>query len=174
MTNTLDKAANVILILTCLVVLGFTAYRWGPSQKVPTYAVGEVFDPPIVALLPQPRGPVVLLALSSRCQVCSLSMPSFRQLELTRRTNGLSLPLVVLAREDPQTVRSFLLANNLNTDAIVDVRAVKSKLEQCPVPHTLVPNAGGVVVGSWVGLLTDNRLEEVIRALSGALKRPGG
>ena len=63
------------------------------------------------------------------------------------------------------------MARHLETTAgvaliVTDLRAIRSKLSEFPVPYTLLVDATGEVVNRWPGVLTGTWAQEVIESVA--------
>jgi hypothetical protein len=174
MSPKLDKISNVAMLVTCVITVTILGYRLWPraNNRMPVFVAGERLQPALRTMAAPRGGPLVLIKLRSSCEFCSLSMPCFRELQRTRTRNQLQIRIVVAADEDSSSVTAYLKQNELQADAVIDLRGLKTKLAECPVPCTLVVDATGAVVDSWLGLITQARLEQVLHAIAGATRVP--
>jgi peroxiredoxin len=167
MARYLERTADVALIVTCILAVSWFGYRTLGSRRAPQYAQGEHLEETLRKALAQPKGPALVVKLSSHCDYCLLSVPYFKQFLERRKAGALAAPILMVSQDDPQQLQVFLKRHELAPDSVTDLRAVRSKLSEFPVPYTLLVDARGEVVRSWPGVLTETRAQEVIDSVAG-------
>jgi hypothetical protein len=118
MQITLDRVANLLLIVTCVVVLGLVAssrYGSGSSAKalpeLPFKVGDQMSDVPGVAFGDSPV--TLVLYVKSTCMYCTDSMPFYRRLAgLDLKRKGV-LRIVFASSEPSDTVTNYLQHNGL-------------------------------------------------------------
>jgi len=92
-------------------------------------------------------------------------MPYLRELEKTRSSANLRVRIIVAVQEDLEVIRKYLRFNEMNADAVVDLRSVSCKLQLCAVPYVLLVDESGRVMGNWQGMITFPALNSMINAV---------
>jgi hypothetical protein len=169
----LDKVSDVLIIVTCLITIGFFLYRQFGPNSIERYANGESIDLILKGLLPSQEQAQLVVKLSSKCEYCALSIPYLRTLEKLLVDKKIGIPIILATQEEPELIKRYIDRNELRFDAIVDLRANHSKLANCPVPYVLLLDKRGTVVGNWLGLLTEDRFNDVAEAVVMASKANG-
>jgi len=174
----LDSIANVVVIGTCLLVCSLLVMRAAQArneQRVGLSALAPVF--PVGFKPAQPAGIeyaasdfTVLVGLSSRCKYCAESMPMLRTLaHEAGAQKKMRVRLVALALEPLTSLTSYLQRNGLAEFLPNEIR-VGSDL--APVaqrtPSIVLVDRSGSVVATWPGLVTEERLNDVLEHLTQA------
>lgn len=171
MAHRIERLADLVLIITCAVALGFLGYRILHRGGPATYAVGDHLEDTLQRVLPASQEALILIKLSSQCEYCSLSMIAFRELAQARRTGALAARIVVAGQEDPAGLAAFMADNQFIADRVVDIRSVNARLTGLPFPHTILLSANGAVLESWPGLFTQTRARQLVALSRGIAAR---
>lgn len=168
----LDPAANLAIILTCLVVCAVLVIRTTREkefERVGLTALAPVFPSGCTIAAPDDviysaREFTVLVGLSSTCRYCQESMPFLRELDAEAwQRLGPRVRIVALGAEPVETLRTYLDNSGLSH---FEARSVASDTPLSAVarrtPSIVVVDRHGSVVDTWPGLLTDQRLNEVL------------
>jgi len=164
----LDRAANVAIVVTCLVFCVYvgkslvarsagantsaelpTVYR--PGDKIAN-APGLRFDDNKLTLV---------LVTASTCHYCTESMAFYAKLLNAARTKGVRVANVSL--EDPEQNRQYFLSHGIaiDTPTVMGNTALRVR----GTPTLLLIRVGGTVVGAWVGKLGEPIEREVLQAI---------
>ena len=172
--NRLEFVANILTIGTCLIVCALVVgrmYRQATARLpdvFPTHSVLKSTDE-----IRFGEGAVtVLIGLQSTCRYCAESMPAFRQLDAyVRSRKDKAVVIKAIGAEPVDTLGQYLETNGL---AIYTPVSVDRRSALAPVairtPSVVLVDHTGAVLASWQGLLTMDRLEEVIDRIKGVLR----
>ena len=163
---TLDKVANIVLVVTCLIVggqAGFKMYRnVVPVRPAPVYRLGEIIkDTPDLGL--RKARLTLLMITASTCHFCSASMPFYRRLREVAQRAGTRM--VAVTPEDPDTNRTYLDQNGVSVETVVSL--TKNSIRVRLTPTLILLKSDGVVVNSWQGQLASNLEHDVLSAIGG-------
>lgn len=164
MRITLERVTNVVVIASCLFVVGSIVYRRGNSAKLPTpYAAGSrIQDAPALGFKNAER--TLILVTSSSCHFCVASLPFYRRLAAAARQGGTRI--VAVTPELPPVNRAFLESNNVPIDASLSIP--QSGIVVLQTPLLILVRRDGSVISSWVGELGIEKEEQVLRMAAGA------
>lgn len=171
-----DFATNVIVVVTCLLICALAAHRWierGDAQRVGISAMPPVYPPGFQ--LSESSGiefgrPTVLVGLSSQCGFCAQSIPQLRRLnkEWSRLSRGHG-HLVAVGAEASSVLATYLKDNGLSA---FEVHSVTRTSELAAVatrtPSVVLLDSTGAVLASWPGLITADRMAEVLQRVEAA------
>lgn len=164
----LESVANLAVIGTCVVLVGLTMYRRvvpdATGVAIRGYQPGDALEASLTSLLGQAGMATVLIKLSADCEYCSISMSQYQELARARDEHALPARIVVASSDASDVVRAYLM-ERLDVDGLIDLRAIQTRLSDCPVPYTLVVDASGTIVGGWSGMVTHGRLERIVDAV---------
>jgi peroxiredoxin len=164
MRITLDNVTNIVLIVSCFVVVGYTLYnRDNAGKSAPAYIAGSLIqDPCSLGLKTAKR--TLILATSSSCRFCVASLPFYRKLVPAAKSHGVRI--VAVTPELPATNRAFLEDNQVSVDAALSVR--QSRLSLGMTPLLILVRKDGTVVGSWEGKLSGRMEKQVLKIVEGS------
>lgn len=172
--DSLDVTANVAVIGTCvalcvLLVVPAIANR---INKVTVRDTPEVF--PVGTTLTSVDGFsfgaadfTVLIGLSTTCRYCEESLPALRRLEDVARSRGDDeLRVLAMSIQPTELVQSYLRKNGLSMFQAVTIAGGSSFVPVVrQTPTVVLADREGSVRGSWVGLISIDRLEQILTLL---------
>jgi hypothetical protein len=163
MRITLERVTNVVVILSCLFVVGSLAYRRGefPSGPRVFAAGGRIQDAPGLGLKSAQR--TLILATSSSCRHCVVSLPFYQKLAAAAKRGGTRL--VAVTPEPPSVNRAFLESNSVPVDA--DLSIPQSGIAVQNTPLLILVRKDGTIIDSWVGELSTLTEWRVLRLAAG-------
>ena len=157
----LDKIANVVLILTCVVfsvylAVGLRSQFTNKSLHI-DYVVGDQMEElEAIDFGASPR--TLLIALRSSCNVCADSMPFYR--ELVRHRNPELTRIVALTFDSLQDGMSFLSKHGVQVDHVVSVGQKELRISR--VPTILLVDSAGKIIKTSVGKPSREHDEELL------------
>jgi peroxiredoxin len=158
---TLERAANIALMLTCVAVAGQLGYinyaRSTASTLAAPYRAGErIVDTPDLSLRTQRT--TLLLMTASTCHFCAESMPFYRR--LTAAAGKAGVRVVAVSRESPARNRAYLAENGVLPAAVGSMESNHLRGEATPV--LVLVGKDGIVAKTWAGKLGSNSEQEVL------------
>lgn len=174
MGNRLEAAANVAVIVSAVVVAFVATTRfWARPPQHPDllsllYPKGAA-APIAEGLDYSTANRTYVVVLSSSCEVCTASMPFYRQLAADVESSSGTSRFVVLVTEPTETARSYLTRHNLRVSILLHVQpeAVRST----PTPLLLLVDARGTIVQGWLGKLAAEAEKQVLSGVTQTLTR---
>ncbi len=142
---TFDRILNVVLVAA--VLYGVVILR--PKAPAPpvVYAAGET-APAIPGISYGEAKRTAVLFVRSTCHYCTDSMPFYQSLKAK------GARLVAISAESKDLLDPYLASYGLPIESATVGHAAWSKLSGTPT--VIVVDRSGQVVGSWLGLLSDN------------------
>jgi thiol-disulfide isomerase/thioredoxin len=106
----------------------------------------------------------LIIAMNTRCGYCQASIPIYKQLAGLQNTGAASVRVVAAFQNDEDEVKEFLRQNHLNmeTSSSVDF----GQLRVTGTPTLILVNAKGEVRDFWIGKLSQDQEQQVIRGLT--------
>ncbi len=162
----LEVVTNVVVIGTCLILCTIVAMRALDAPSEPSLAaapVGSTLTPSADVSFGGSEF-TVLLGFSTTCRFCRDSLPALKRLheQLNLAPNG-RLRVMALTVEPVHLLSDYLNQNELPKFQSFTVR---SQSELVPIirqtPTVVLVDRTGRVVGSWVGLITEERVNEIL------------
>jgi thioredoxin-related protein len=156
----LELAANIAVVLTCVVTLVRTVADKTPKAPPQSYKSGEkIADSPSLDFRDAKR--TLVLFESSTCHFCNESLGFYSRLASLAHKNGTRI--VALTFEDTGVNKSFLATHGVEPDAVLALK--DTKLKVFATPTLILVKNDGTVVASWVGKLPAQKESEVIAKL---------
>lgn len=151
----LDTIVNVLLALTCLVVLGKYVVEWRDSGRTTRNAIAKAL--PVGTQIVGLEGVAwkdrnIVLFARSTCHYCTESMPFYRELTDQAQTAGVAF---IAASEEPQDVmKGYLSSHGVKPDKVVSAPlGVLASIGVHATPTLAIVDSHGTVIESWVGVL---------------------
>jgi hypothetical protein len=170
MMLSLDRVTNIATLVTCLAigVVVFQSHAGQGQQGAPvTYSPGER-----VAGLQEinfaSAEHTLMLVVRRDCEYCEESVPFYRSIvsEVTKRSPGIAVQLVVVTSDDRETAMDFLRTNQIAISTVMPISGVKMRALKVPgTPTLILTDRAGVVEQVWIGKLTAAGEREVLRKL---------
>lgn len=167
MKITLDRAANLATLLLCAATVAALARQ--PSETAAgihdpsSLRPGEV-STELKELLPREAERSVVVALAPSCELCTESLPFYRELarELENRGNGVPLVAALDSPESLALEQDRLGEQDVGFDHLVvaDFR----RLRLVGTPTVLLVGPEGEVLDLWLGRLDEKTQREVLKA----------
>jgi len=164
-TSRLERGAYIALIAVCCVAAyALIAQRFGPpgQRSVPQVRTGDQLD---LAGQNWSSAPMTLvLAVNSRCHFCEDSLALYRKLCALRGSSQQRRYKVVAVSEEPsQSLAGFLRNRGVDVDLVLSVPM--SRLHIRGTPTVLIADSAGVARSVFVGKLSEDREEALVRAV---------
>ncbi|HWI16489.1 MAG TPA: hypothetical protein VNT81_01990 [Vicinamibacterales bacterium] len=158
----LDDITNLILCVTCVVVVALLGYRTLTERDTtarlpPTYANGDVM-PAINGVDYSVSDKTLLVMVSSTCRYCTESMPFYSQLAKISQTGRFQI--VMAGYESVESLKSYASAHGVVIDRIVSVPA---EVRIGATPTLLLIDRSGRVASSWLGALRGREKDVIAR-----------
>lgn len=110
----------------------------------------------------------LVLALKKGCSYCENSLPFYRKLTQLKKENKIPTNIISIFPESDDVAKEVLTSKNLAVDAFGDAKLSLFKISGTPT--LVLVDKHGYVKNSWVGQLTKDKEDEVVRILSGNSK----
>lgn len=169
-----DRAANVVFIVACLVIVGAGVNRlWRVEMSVEAreeFLAGGTLAPFPLA---DDDGATRLLCvvISSNCHYCSDSLPFYRRLAAVGGHSSNSPRLVFVTIEPRETTEAYLRRGNIAAPSVLTL----ARLPQIPgIPSLVLLDRHRRVERSWVGRLSRRQEAEVEALMASDSTVPGG
>lgn len=170
-----EKAKSYLEVITSIAVLIVSAVvlatfalnyyraRWPPTQLQAGLQKGVAL-PPLQALNYSDSPQTLLVALNTRCEYCTASVPFYNQLAELQRNNNKGIKIVALFPNPADEVSQYVAQKKLELIAIAapDVGG----LGLYGTPTMILVDNQGRVIDFWIGKLSPNVEQEVIGRLS--------
>jgi hypothetical protein len=158
-----SRAADALLIATCLALIGVLWLRYRPNEVVGaaevTSGVGVAFGDTSIERSAKTR---ILVYAQSSCRFCTASIPFYRTLEDASRRSG-RFELVFVTTDQEHLFRAYAVSNGIRNPT-VRTRAAFEGIRGTPT--LIVVDGQRSVLGIWVGRLSALRESRVL-ALTG-------
>lgn len=158
----LERVANLVLIVTCLAVAGQVTWRYAarPSPPRAVKAGDYITDTSALGLRQHRR--TLILFTASTCHFCKESIPFYQRLGASAQ--AARVRLIAASAEPIAKNEEFLRASSVRVDSVVS--SYQNRLPSQPTPTLLLVAGDGRVMRSWLGRLTGDQEGAVLRALS--------
>jgi thioredoxin-related protein len=163
----LEIATNIAVLSVAIVVLGTFVWKYfTPKSQIQLQAglqKGTTFAQlPGVDYSNAPK--TLLIALSSKCDHCSESLPFYKQVTDKQSENINASHIVAIFPDTQSEVEQFTRQKDLNLDTVagVDFQA----LNLIATPTVLLVDNSGKIIDFWIGKLSKDAEQEIIRAIS--------
>jgi thioredoxin-related protein len=164
----LDTAANIAIILVCIIAAGILIRNnfFGPKPPTPLSEAkkGETLAA-LRDVMPAGTERALFVVVSPTCHFCNESMPFYKQLVDERNQKGSAVKVIAAVPADaakPEEEKHFTTAG-IQPDALVTVDFAKIKVPGTPT--LLLVDNQGKVLDVWVGKLDEPRQREVLARL---------
>ena len=150
---TLDAAVNVLLALTCVVVLAKYGYEWWlathlrPSTAMHAFRPGERI-PGLSGTTRNDRNLVIFA--SSACHFCTDSMPFYQG--LSKQAHDAGLRLIAVGTEPRDVLANYFRSHSVTPDDVLS--ASPETTHVVATPTIAIVDKAGIVLHSWVGRLS--------------------
>jgi len=168
----LDKAANIALIIACLLLIGTLARNYYLS-RLPDPNIelgvkkGEPVNLPESAAADRQSAPATLvLALSTHCGFCQASVPFYQKLAVFKNSAPERVRLATVMTEPKEEIEDYLKKQGIAADAVFSMPI--SQIGVKGTPTLLLLDGQNKLIESWVGQLNSQQESEVIGLLQKA------
>jgi thiol-disulfide isomerase/thioredoxin len=165
----LDKAANISLIIACLLFIGVLARNYYLSRKPdPSVELGiekgeQVELPGVASADRQSAAATLVLALSTNCDFCQASSPFYQKLATFKNSSPARVRLATVMSEPQEEIEAYLKKHGIAVDAVFSMPVTQIGVKGTPT--LLLLDGQNKLIESWVGQLNDQEESEVIAAL---------
>lgn len=165
----LDKAANIALIIACLLFIGTLARNYYLSRTPdPNTELGiekgELVKLPEDASADRQSAPATMvLALSTHCDFCNASVPFYQKLAAFKNSSPARLRLATVMSEPKEEIEVYLKQQGIAADAVFSMPM--SQIGVKGTPTLLLLDGQNKLIESWVGQLNSQGESEVIMHL---------
>lgn len=174
--NRLGYAANVTIILACLLFIGILARNYlsrRPDPRILTEIPkrAEVELPVATPSHRQAPVPTLVLALSKHSRFCQESMGFYQKLTAFKNSSPQGLRLAAILPESKKEAESYLKEHGIGVDAVLSLPLSQMGVNE--IPALLLLDGQHKLEESWIGKLSDAQEAQVIdrlkRACTGCL-----
>ncbi len=163
----LEIATNIAVLLVAVVVLGTFAWKYFTPKPQIQLQVGLQKGTTFAQLpgIDYSKAPkTLLIALSSKCDHCSESLPFYKQITFEQRKNINASHIVAIFPESQSEVEQFAGQEELNLDTVAGVDFYALNL--VATPTVILIDNSGKIIDFWIGKLSKNVEQEIIKAIS--------
>jgi len=168
----LDKAANIALILACLLLIGALARNYylsrlpDPGIKLGIEKGEPVKLPADASADTQTAQATLVLALSTHCGFCQDSVPFYQKLAAFKNSSPARVRLATVMSEPKEEIEVYLKKQGIAADAVFSMPV--SQIGVMGTPTLLLLDGQNKLIESWVGKLNSQEESEVIAHLQKA------
>jgi hypothetical protein len=163
----LEVATNAAVLLVALVVLGNFAWVHLAKQPMPR-AEGGLRKGDAFSLLPSvdygENSRTLIIAMSSKCERCSESLPFFRQLLEANKASSDLTRIVAIFPETAEEVSRYISEQQLTMNSIPGINYKALNLPGTPTEVLL--DKEGKVLNFWIGKPSKNAEQEILEAVT--------
>ncbi len=165
----LEKTANVVIILTCVLVAGNVVRNYYLSRNLQLRMTQGIPKGTVVKLteaIPgnrQPAVPSLVLVLSKNCRYCQESVGFYKKLSAFKNSSLQELRLVAVLPHSKEEAESYLKEQGIVVDEVVSMPL--SQLGAKATPTLLLLNPQNQLEESWVGKLSESQESQLIARL---------
>lgn len=169
MADRMDRVANLAVIVMCATVTGVAAWnvltsRPASAPRPMPYLEGERVEFTEAQFGSSDR--TLLLVLSSTCPICTSSLPFYRNVINTVDRSKASVRIVTVVLDPLEEGTKYLSDNGITPHAVIRMPAAAWRRIR-HTPTVLLIDRKGLLVDSWVGLLSPEQEKEVLEKLVG-------
>jgi thioredoxin-related protein len=164
----LEIATNIAVLLVATVVLLTFAWNYFRTRQITTQLQQGLQKQAILA--PQlginygNSTRTLLIAMNTKCDYCSESVPFYNQLAELQRNRGEAFRTVAIFPNSSEEVRRYVEQKKLDVPTIA--AADFQRLNLAGTPTMILVDSQGKVLDFWVGKLSANGEKEVIEKIS--------
>jgi thiol-disulfide isomerase/thioredoxin len=168
----LDKAANIALIVACLLLIGTLARNYYLSRLPdPSISLGiekgeQVKLSGDASADTQTAQTTLVLALSTHCGFCQESAPFYQKLAVFKNSSPARVRLATVMSEPKEEIEAYLKKQGIAADAVFSMPV--SQIGVKGTPTLLLLDGQNKLIESWVGQLNSQEESEVIAHLQKA------
>jgi len=168
----LDKAANIALIVACLLLIGTLARNYYLSRLPdPGVSLGiekgeQVKLSGDASADTQTAQATLVLALSTHCGFCQESVPFYQKLAAFKNSSPARVRLATVMTEPKEEIEDYLKKQGIAADAVFSMPV--SQIGVKGTPTLLLLDGQNKLIESWVGKLNSQEESEVIAQLQKA------
>lgn len=161
-SNPLEVAANILTIVVALVFLGLIAERYVFRGKAEPKSpiIGDTVK--VDGFDPSRHPKNVLLILRKGCRFCEESVGFYK--DLIARSSLNNVQVLVVFPENTPDLKNYLTGLGLTEISILF--AELSSLDVDGTPTIIVTDTAGTILGTWLGILSEERKTEVMNFLA--------
>ena len=169
--SALDTVANIAIILVCAIAAFvlirnqfFPAPAQRPPGSPPQVEKGERFDQ-LKAVVPAGTNRALVVAASPTCHFCNDSMPFYKKIIDQRNQKGSPVKFIaaVPAEQAKAEEAQKFASAGAQPDSMVQIDF--SSIKVPGTPTVLLVDNNGKVLDVWVGMLDEDRQEDVLEVL---------
>jgi hypothetical protein len=168
----LDKAANIALIIACLLLIGTLARNYYLSRiPDPNLELG-IEKGELVKLSGeasadgQPAQATLVLALSTHCGFCQESVPFYQKLAVFKNSSPARVRLATVMSEPKEEIEAYLKNQGIAADAVFSMPIAQIGVKGTPT--LLLLDGQNKLIESWIGKLDSQGESDVIAHLKKA------
>jgi hypothetical protein len=168
----LDKAANIALIIACLLLIGTLARNYYLSRiPDPNLELG-IEKGELVKLSGeasadgQPAQATLVLALSTHCGFCQESVPFYQKLAVFKNSSPARVRLATVMSEPKEEIEAYLKKQGIAADAVFSMPIAQIGVKGTPT--LLLLDGQNKLIESWIGKLDSQGESDVIAHLKKA------
>ena len=163
----LEVATNVAVLLVAVTILGLFAWNYYQGRQLQTRLMSGLQKGTTLAALPglnysaSPR--TLLIAMNTRCQYCTASVPFYNQLAAFQKANDKTLRVVAVFPDTVDEVHQYVEQKQLGLETMSAMDL--SKVNISGTPTMILVDSSGKILDFWVGQLATDVEQQVIESL---------
>jgi hypothetical protein len=165
----LDKAANISLIIACLLFIGVLARNYylsrmpDPNIELSVKKGDQVALPGAASADGQSAAATLVLTLSTHCAFCQASVPFYQKLAAFKNSSPARMRLATVMSEPQEEIEAYLKQHGIAVDAVFSMPVTQIGVKGTPT--LLLLDGQNKLIESWVGQLNNQQESEVIASL---------
>jgi hypothetical protein len=164
----LEVTTNIAVILVAVLVLGTFAWNFYRARQGKTVLESGLLKnkvlSPVTGLNYSESPQTVLIAMNTQCRYCSESTAFYNRLAEFQGTRKGAVRIIAVFPNSANEVRDYVSRTGLVVDTIAATDL--DRLNVAGTPTIILVDGLGKVVDFWVGKLTTDSEDEVLRRLS--------
>ncbi|HEX8174114.1 MAG TPA: thioredoxin-like domain-containing protein [Pyrinomonadaceae bacterium] len=165
----LEVTTNVAVLLVAVAVLSALAWGYFVHNQKPQFQSGfqrgqSFAQLPTVSYNSAPQ--TLLIAMSTTCHYCSESIPFYKQLAEAQQSSGNAIHIVAVFPNSENEVKQYIQQSQLNVDTVAETDF--KALNVAGTPTLLLIDKDGKILDFWVGKLSKDNEQQVIKAINGS------
>lgn len=165
----LEVATNVAVLLAAIAVLASLAAMYFRPTAGPKLQIG-LQKGETLALIPgfnfNESDRSLLLVMSTRCVYCDESVPFYKQLTGAQQVGNQGVRVVAVLPNSEEEVGQYMQQKQLQIAAVPS--ADLKTLKVAGTPTLILVDSGGRVIDFWVGKLSQDTEQQVLKVISGS------
>lgn len=165
--NSLELVTNIAVLLIALVVLGNFAWHYlSPKPRLRLQSGLQKGDPfPELQSIDYSNSPqTLLIAISSRCEFCSESVPFYKQVSDAGLESSNSTRIVAVFPDPEDEARQYIQQKHLSMSFVARVNF--KALNLVATPTVILVDNTGKILDFWIGKPSKEAEQQILKAIN--------